>query len=313
MNIITQLERLLQQYAVPMAYIDGRAVVKLAKDDLSEATREDLLECIANIDQVSQLLNIPGQRFSSASTGRDLAATMIQSTWRGHIIFAGYSQYQRARNAAQTIQEGWRRMVEYHEARENLLEHRRSEEDRWQGLVKRLADRWSHMKRKRRVIIHVPSISREEHHRASIPHFSTRQNAQLARLCACADPLVDVLYVSPFELPPDVIGYWLKLLEVGGIDSPDTRFRVLVPENAERFPPYLSLTSQILYSPRCIKRIKRFIKGRDAVIIAGNGAIGPEERRLALALDTPLLGPEPSIAALYSTKSGAKRLLPWQI
>jgi len=82
--------------------------------------------------------------------------------------------------------------------------------------------------------------------------------------------------------------------------------RIIVPENLDRFPSHMSLTSVLLYSPRSIKRIVRFINGREAYIVPGS--IGAEERRLALRLNIPLLAPEPSVANLYATKSGSKRL-----
>ena len=167
-------------------------------------------------------------------------------------------------------------------------------------------DRWEEIQQKRRVVIHVPSISREEHQRLTIPNFQTQQNLQMSRLCAVNDPLVDVIYVSPIEIAEDVMSYYEKLLEVGGVENPRLRMKIIVPENMERFPSHMSLTSLLLYSPRSIKRILRFINGRDAYIVPGS--LGPEERRLALRLNIPLLAPEPSLANVYGSKSGSKRL-----
>ena len=94
-----------------------------------------------------------------------------------------------------------------------------------------------------------------EHHRASIPHTLLGKMHSLRDFVLAPIPLM--FYTCNHSAPPDVIGYWLKLLEVGGIDSPDTRPGTV---QGRTFPQHLSLTSQILYSPRCIKRIKRFIK-----------------------------------------------------
>ena len=109
-----------------------------------------------------------------------------------------------------------------------------------------------------------------------------------------------------FSLLSQVRRYYTRLLEVGGVQDPSVRYKIVVPENAERFPPHISLTSLLLYSPRCLRRIRRFIKGRDAYISADK--IGPEERRLAVLLNVSLLAPEPCVAAQFSLKSGAKRL-----
>ena len=100
--------------------------------------------------------------------------------------------------------------------------------------------------------------------------------------------------------------YFVKILEIGGVAEPTKRFKIVVPENHARMPRSLSLTSLLLYSPKALKRIKRFCRGRPAYIVPN--MIGPEERKLSLALNIPLLAPEPHVAALYSSKSGAKRI-----
>lgn len=46
-------------------------------------------------------------------------------------------------------------------------------------------------------------------------NFNARQNMQMARLCAVADPLVDIVYVTPFSLTDEVKGYYMKLMELG--------------------------------------------------------------------------------------------------
>jgi len=38
-----------------------------------------------------------------------------------------------------------------------------------------------------------------------------KQNMQIARLFALRDPLVDVIYVAPFELPSEIINYYSKV------------------------------------------------------------------------------------------------------
>ena len=53
-------------------------------------------------------------------------------------------------------------------------------------------------------MIHLPSMSREENQRATIPNLQTRMNLQMVRLCQTMNPLVDVVYVAPMEIPDDV-------------------------------------------------------------------------------------------------------------
>ena len=61
-----------------MAYIDGKTVVQLAADELTQPSTDDLLQCIVNIDQVNTMLKMPGRRYVGEE-GPGLAATKIQS------------------------------------------------------------------------------------------------------------------------------------------------------------------------------------------------------------------------------------------
>ena len=308
-TVIKLLEELLSRFSVPMAYIDGHSVVKLserAELDLHPGP-DELIACIANVDQVGALIRLPGRRFAKDGSGKSRASLCIQTCWRRFVCRREYMAYQSANKAASTIQEGWRQAQQYQDAREKIRQRRREDNEAWNLLVSRFRERWQRIKKKRHVVIHLPSLSREEHQRASIPHLQSRINLQMSRLCDCSDPLVDVLYVAPMDVPDDVRKYYAKLLEVGGVAEPDLRFKIVTPENIERFPPHMSLTSLLIYSPRCLRRIRRFIKGRDAYIVPGS-AVGPEERRLAVMLGVPLLAPEPSLASQYGLKSGAKRL-----
>jgi hypothetical protein len=103
-----------------------------------------------------------------------------------------------------------------------------------------------------------------------------------------------------------VKGYYQKLLQIGGIPDPGSRFKIIVPENAPLFPSHFSLSSMLLYSPIALKRVRRYVTGKQAYIVPG--VVGPEDRLLALLLKAPVMGPPPSVASLFATKSGAKRI-----
>lgn len=66
------------------------------------------------------------------------------------------------------------------------------------------------------------------------------------------------------------------------------------------------MTSLLLYSPRCLKRISNFCRGKDAYIVPG--VVGPEDKRLAQMLSLPLMGPDPRVGNALATKSGSKAI-----
>ena len=63
--------------------------------------------------------------------------------------------------------------------------------------------------------MHIPSISVESKCRQDMINFTARENLQMIRLCAISDPLVDVVYVSPFNVSDEVKGYYIRMLELG--------------------------------------------------------------------------------------------------
>lgn len=39
----------------------------------------------------------------------------------------------------------------------------------------------------------------------------------------------------------DVIGYYMKILEIGDINNPNSRLNILTPDNINKFPHHFSL------------------------------------------------------------------------
>lgn len=63
-DMILQLEAICQQYAVPLALINGKDIAEAAAATISTGeacTMEDLLSCIENIQEVALILKQPGR------------------------------------------------------------------------------------------------------------------------------------------------------------------------------------------------------------------------------------------------------------
>jgi hypothetical protein len=172
-------------------------------------------------------------------------------------------------------------------------------------MMEEFRQKWPAIKKRKRVEIHVNSLSIEEVKRMSMDKFLQRENAQISRIFASKDPDVDVIYVSPFQMTPDVLGY-MKILEIGDMDGAPNRVNFVVPENIEKFPNHFSLTQILLYSPKTLQRIKSMIKGKQAYIVPGN--VSTDDIKLSIRLAIPIMSGEPQKQHLYSSKSGAKKV-----
>lgn len=80
--------------------------------------------------------------------------------------------------------------------------------------------KWPAIKTRRRVEVHINSLSIEELKRISMEKFLQRENAQLSRIFSLKDPEVEVIIVTPFQMTSDVLGYYMKILEIGEVNSP---------------------------------------------------------------------------------------------
>lgn len=129
--------------------------------------------------------------------------------------------------------------------------------------------KWPEIKKKKRIEIHINSYSISELKRTTIEKFKQKENAQISRIFSIKDPKVEVIYISPFTLTKEVYEYYRKLIQLGELEDPESRFHVIVPENYVKFHSHMSLTQTLLYSSKAIKRIKHIISGQQAYIVPG--------------------------------------------
>lgn len=303
-EVIKALEVLLTRYFVPLAYVDGQRLMTVAAMQMASFTKQDLLSCIVNEDQVGSLIRRPGQRYKGKDRKRRAVVT-IQNFFRMWWHQKKYNRFRHHLSSVELIQKTWRSYANHEGLKRKLKVQREHQHQQWEVKMQRLKREWTHIRNNRRVIIHVPSLSIDERSRISTANFSVKQNLQLSRLCGITDPNVEIVYVSPFELTSDVGQYFMKLLQLGGIADPAGRVKLVFPEQASRFPAHFSLATLLLYSPHCLRRIRRCIKGKEAYLVTGMP--GREDKRLAMALNVPILGVDPVNALPLMTKSGGKR------
>eukprot|EP00756_Hemistasia_phaeocysticola_P027353 Hpha_TRINITY_DN16114_c4_g2::TRINITY_DN16114_c4_g2_i1::g.5597::m.5597 len=305
-SLIRRLEKLLAEFAIPLAYIDGKKLAKLAEIDMGPPTVEQLMSCIANRDEVAPLIEVPGRRFQQGDSGFRSAAVKMQSIARMFLQKLRYTDLKASNLAAVRIQRHWQIHQNHVHTRKVLAAAAARNEQRWRQQMDKFIREWHTTSKGPRLLVHIPSLSYTAKQCASIPFYDCFQNSQLSRLLDLADPDVEVIYVSPFPIEAEALQYYTRILQVNGVQNVEGRLQILVPENKSRVPGAISLSKSTLFSARHLKRLAAVTKGKNAYIVPG--VVGHEELVLAAKLGLPMLGPDPATAAHFSGKSGAKRI-----
>ena len=135
-------------------------------------------------------------------------------------------------------------------------------------------------------------------------HFSERQNNQLNRIVNLFDSNIEIIYITPYELNPDIITYYTSIMETFGVEKVKERFHVIVPDASKDYPPNFNVAELLLLSPKTINKIKSQLDKTEAYIVPG--AAGKTEMELSILLGVPILMGDLFQTETIFTKSGAK-------
>jgi len=153
-----------------------------------------------------------------------------------------------------------------------------------------------------KTVVIIPSLSLDAELLQTIKGVVHYEERMLCMLLLLRMPRTRVIYVTSVPIDNSIIDYYLHLLP--GITGYHARQRLTLLSCYDASPK--PLTKKILERPRLIKRIKEHIKNPPLSHITSFN-VTELEKELALQLDTPVFGCDPSLLH-YGTKSGSRTI-----
>jgi hypothetical protein len=176
---------------------------------------------------------------------------------------------------------------------------------RFQALKPRLGKIWSAFSADpsyAHTSVIVPSLSVNQEELAKVTGAAFYEERLLFALIRLRNPNARLIYITSQPVNPDIIDYYLDLLEGVPMRHARERLHVLSVYDGSARP----LTEKVLERPRFLKRLGALIGDPErAYLTCYNSTV--LERRLALALDIPLNGVDPDLLPL-GAKSGNRRV-----
>ncbi|KAI9327371.1 hypothetical protein BDR26DRAFT_1012734 [Obelidium mucronatum] len=262
---------------------------------------DDILFCLSNRDEVEAFIESPGHLFRCKG-GAVAAANRLAEVIRTNVMRKRHLALIRALRAAERVVLWRKRVLKLRYWDRQLAARLEKEKPIANELIENLKSTWAeNYENKKRVIIHLPSVSCHLSIRNQMANVPAKQLQQMGRFKDLLDPNVTIIYIS-YPMEDDIqntFKYYMQQIFLDHRyeedDSIMDRFHIIVPENHKFFPPTASLSSMTLASVNTIKKIKRIVFGGEAgrreetpaYIVPG--VVGDSEVSLSVALGIPLL------------------------
>ena len=305
--IIDNFIRLCKKLTLKYVQVYQDKILELSKDELKVIQNRDLLLCIYEKDLDDLGLN-PKNPIELYATLKEKFVIKIQTSFRQYLMKKKVEEmkiYFKRLIFMQHIIRSSKLKIKARIEAKKIFEERYQQ---WKLMMNDFKKDWDTIKNSPRIEIHFNSISlpttNSIYLNTTFHKFTERENNELNRIINLIDDNVEILYISPHELNPDIITYYTSILATLDIKNINERFHIIIPEAVGNFYPHYSISELLLLSPNTLNYIKNYINGKFAYIIPGNAS--KTELQISMLLDIPILMGDLFQSQIFFSKSGSK-------
>ena len=207
--ILKKIENLLEDNEIRFADIKSKKVIELANFH-SKISKNHLISCIVNQEIIKSSMKLPTKRFKGLNA-EEMAIRFLQKFYR-ELKKKREIKINALRNkSAKKIQQCYRIYKLYMATKATIRFNYNEFIEDYSDILKKFKREWPDIKGIERVEIHLNSFSYNEVQRLTMENFLQRANLQIARIFACKETFVEVIYISPIELDDEIINYYSKV------------------------------------------------------------------------------------------------------
>lgn len=306
--VLRMIENLLKKNNISSTKIVSTELIKVSML-LRIPVQKDLITCLDNRDIILQFENVV---FGHTPKDKLLNAVLVIQKHVRRIICQTYVNIVKdMHHQIRLIQKVLKQLILYRKTQRLIYQKNTETHEKFLELTcqakQQAKDSAGDENSKKIIEIHVNSLGYDDFKKFSVLSYIARQNFQLSRIFRLMDRNIELVYIAAKEIPTDVLAYYMKILEMAGVEKPTERLHVIYPENMEFFEKNdICLSDLLYYSPKTISKVKEIISGKKSVIV--NGYPSFRDEIISIALNSPIMTGVPSFNKVLSQKFAAKSI-----
>lgn len=263
---------------------------------MRDLTIPEIKSCVENYDKILQFVGSvttskkDPNRFTGDYTNRYIIK--IQKNYRRLIAARLVKRLNSIKRKLSNLQLFLKLKHVYHDTVKKTEAINKDRYKQFLAIQKKFVDIWETISKGERVEIHLNSLNYDQATKMLTMDYIGQQNSQISRIFRLVDPYVHIILVCPIPLPLDILAYYVKMLEINGVQDVERRLHYVTPCYYEFFKDnLLSLSCLLRLSSDTLNYIKKLVGDKPAYFIGGYPSL--QDINLSVLTGIPFLSGDP--------------------